>query len=93
LTRKSKPGSSFVPTAVLVRAVEWARHRLLRLHQRLLPAPAAMMEMIVGGWPAQAITTAAQLGVADALADGPLSIDELAARVDADSATRIGRSV
>jgi len=82
--------TNVVPPAGLVRAVEWARHRLLRLHQRLLPAPAAMMEMIVGGWPAHAITTAAQLGVADALGDGPLAIDELAARVGAD-ADALGR--
>jgi hypothetical protein len=45
----------------------------------------AMMEMIVAGWPAQAITAAAQLGIADALADGPLPLDELASRVGADS--------
>jgi C-methyltransferase len=84
-----------VPPARLVRAVEWTRHRLLRLHQRLAPAPAAMLEMIVGGWPAQAITTAAQLGVADALADGPLPIDELAARVgaDADALRRLLRAL
>ena len=79
-----------VPPAWVARAVERTRHRLLRLHLRLLPAPAAMMEMIVGGWPAQAITTAAQLGVADALGDGPLAIDELAARVGAD-ADALGR--
>ena len=41
-----------------------------------------MMEMIVAGLPAQAITAAAELGIADALADGPLPIDELAARVE-----------
>jgi uncharacterized protein YjiS (DUF1127 family) len=41
--------------------------------------------MILAGWTSQAITVAAQLGVADALADGPLPIDELAARVDADA--------
>ena len=33
----------------------------------------------------QAITVAAEFGVADALADGPLTIDELAAKVGADS--------
>jgi DNA-binding transcriptional ArsR family regulator len=43
-----------------------------------------MIEMILAGWTSQAITVAAQLGVADALADGPLTIDELAGRVDAD---------
>jgi C-methyltransferase len=44
-----------------------------------------MIEMILPGWTSQAITVAAQLGVADAVADGPLPIDELAARVDADA--------
>lgn len=78
------PRNAMVPPAGLARAVEWLRHHLLLLHQRMLPAPMAMMELVVSGWPAQAITTAAQLGIADALADGPLPIDELAARVDAD---------
>lgn len=43
-----------------------------------------MLEMILGAWVAQGITVAAQLGVADALADGPLPADELARRVNAD---------
>ncbi len=43
------------------------------------------MEMIIASWTSQAITVAAELGVADALADGPLPIDELAAKVGADS--------
>ena len=74
-----------VPPAKLARVIEWTRHHLYRLHQRLVPAPAAMMEMIIATWTSQAITVAAQLGVADALANGPLTIDELAARVDADA--------
>lgn len=84
-----------VPPAGLGRAVQWTRHHLVRLHQRLLPAPMAMMELIVSGWPAQAITTAAQLGIADALADGPLPLDELAARVnaDADALSRLLRAL
>jgi O-methyltransferase domain/Dimerisation domain len=43
-----------------------------------------MQELIVGAWISQAITTAADLGVADALAGGPLPIDELASKVGAD---------
>jgi C-methyltransferase len=73
-----------VPPAKVARLVEWIRHHLYRFHQRLTPAPAAMIEMILAGWTSQAITVAAQLGVADALSDGPLPIDELAARVNAD---------
>jgi C-methyltransferase len=74
-----------VPPAKLARVVERVRHHLYRLHQQLTPAPAAMIEMILAGWTSQAITVAAQLGVADALADGPLPIDELAVRVEADA--------
>jgi C-methyltransferase len=79
-----------VPPAKLARVVEWIRHHLYRLHQRLAPAPAAMMEMILATWTSQAITVAAQLGVADALANGPLPIDELADRVGA-NADALGR--
>jgi hypothetical protein len=53
------------------------------------------MEMIIATWTSQAITVAAQLGVADALADGPLPIDELAERVgaDADALSRLLRAL
>jgi DNA-binding Lrp family transcriptional regulator len=75
--------------------VERIRHLLLRLHQRLVPAPAAMMEMIVATWISQSITAAAQLGIADALADGPLPVAELASRVgaDADALNRLLRAL
>src|ERR1700761_7940137 len=74
-----------VPPATAARVVEWVRHHLYRLNQRLMPAPATMMEMIIGTWVSQAISVAADLGVADTLADGPLTIDELSAKVGADS--------
>ena len=48
------------------------------------------MEMIIATWMSQAITVAAELGVADALADRPMTIDELAAAVGAD-ADALGR--
>ena len=77
-------GSTKVPPAKAARVVERARHHLNRLQQRMVPPHAAMMDMITGAWTAQAIATVADLGVADALAQGPLSADELAAAVDAD---------
>src|ERR1700757_3156576 len=84
-----------VPPAKLARVVEWIRHYLYRLHQRLTPAPAAMMERIVATWMSRAITVAAHLGVADALTDGPLPIEELAVRVgaDADALRRLLRAL
>jgi DNA-binding transcriptional ArsR family regulator len=48
------------------------------------------MDLIMGAWIAQALTAAADLRVADALAKGPLSVDELAAAVNADPDT-LGR--
>lgn len=46
-----------------------------------------MLELILGAWVAQGVTAAAQLGVADALASGPLRPDELARRVEANPDT------
>jgi C-methyltransferase len=73
-----------VPPAKLARVVERARHHLLRLHRRAVPAPLVMSELILGAWISQAITVAADLGIADAVAQAPLSLDALAAGVDAD---------
>ncbi|MGV9713757.1 methyltransferase [Gordonia sp. NPDC003424] len=74
-----------VPPPQLVRLLERGRHYLLWIHRRTAPPYAAMMEMIMNAWSAQAITAAVDLGVADALAGGPLRLDELARRVDADA--------
>jgi hypothetical protein len=77
--------SAKVPSAKVMRVVDRTRHHLDRLRQRMVPPQAAMMELIMGGWTAQAITVAADLGVADALAKGPRSPAELAAAVNADA--------
>lgn len=82
--------TSKVPPVKVARAVEQARHYLARLRQRSAPPPAVMMELILNAWVAQAIASAADLGVADALADGPLSGEQLAGRVGAD-ADALGR--
>jgi DNA-binding transcriptional ArsR family regulator len=81
---------SKLPPAPLVRAVEIVRQHVGQLYQRLVPPPAAMMEMVLNAWAAQAITAAADLGIADALADGPLPVEELASAVGAD-ADAVGR--
>jgi hypothetical protein len=48
-------------------------------------APAEVMhELILAAWISQGITAVAELGVADALAGGPLPINELAGKVGAD---------
>jgi C-methyltransferase len=79
----------------LVRALERVRHHLYRLHQKLVPPPVAMTELIMGHMASQAIAVAAELRLADALADGPLDGDELARRVGANPAalTRLMRAL
>lgn len=69
----------------LAHVVGFARHHVGRLHQRMAAPQDAMLEMITNAWVAQAITGAVDLGIADALVDGPLSADELAAAVNADA--------
>jgi hypothetical protein len=49
-----------------------------------VPPPVAMMGLITGYWVSQAVGAVAKLGVADRLADGPLTCDELAWEVGAD---------
>ena len=51
--------------------------------------------MITNAWAAQAITAAAELGIADALANGPLTAQELAAAIDAnpDTVSRLLRAL
>ncbi|GBG39398.1 methyltransferase [Mycobacterium montefiorense] len=73
------------PQTEVMQIVGIARHHLGRLHQRMVPPPAAMVELVMSAWAAQAITAVADLRIADALANGPLSADELADAVDADA--------
>jgi hypothetical protein len=87
--------SQKLPPAKLVRVVERVRHVLGRAHQRSAPAAAVIFEKVVGAWVAQGIAVAADLKVADALASGPLPIDELARRVGAnpDALARLLRAL
>jgi hypothetical protein len=73
-----------VPPAGVVRLIERVRHALNRMHQLSVPPPIAVLEKVLAAWTAQGIAVAAELKVADALADGPLAIDDLARRVGAD---------
>ena len=84
-----------VPPAKLARAVERFRYHLNRLNQRLVPPFGAIMELTLEAWVSQAVHAAAELGIADALAGGPLPLNELANRVgaDADALKRLMRAL
>lgn len=51
-----------------------------------LPAAARLRQLLTGARLSQSISVAASLGIADALADGPMSVDDLATALGCDSA-------
>ncbi|TLG12365.1 hydroxyneurosporene methyltransferase [Nocardia cyriacigeorgica] len=73
-----------LPPQGLVRVVERVRNVMATAHRRMVPGHVALLEMIAAGWLTQAIHAAAELGVADALADGPRDSTDLAKAVGAD---------
>jgi hypothetical protein len=60
-----------------------------------VPAPIAIAELLLGAWVSQAIQAAVKLGIADALAEGPLPLDDLADRAgaDPDAVSRLMRAL
>ncbi len=90
---KSPSSTPKLPPARAARAVERVRHHVGRLYLRLAPPPIAVIDIIFGAFLSQAISASAQLGIADALAAGPLTKEELAGRIgaDPDSVARLMR--
>ena len=72
-----------------------ARRRINSLADRLLPPQAALFDQTVGLARTQMIGTVAELGVADELATGPATAEELAGRlgVNADALHRVLRAL
>ncbi|MGW4248850.1 methyltransferase [Nocardia sp. NPDC004722] len=72
------------PPLPLIRAISWFRDNLSALHRRLVPGHIALLELSTIGYLTQATCAAAELGIADALADGPRHVADLARAVNAD---------
>ncbi|AEF41213.1 methyltransferase [Hoyosella subflava] len=70
-----------MPPARLVRVVNSVRGTLQKAAQRMVPAPVTLLELITGGWTAQALYVAAKFDIASVVADGPRTADEIAERV------------
>ncbi|MFI0901275.1 methyltransferase [Streptomyces sp. NPDC020983] len=89
------PVAQKMPPPRLVRLVERLREGVFRLHQRMMPPPVTMLEMITAGMVSQAVQVAATLGIADVLAEGPLTPEEIARQVgaDADGVRRLLRAL
>ncbi|MGF1428689.1 methyltransferase [Kitasatospora sp. LaBMicrA B282] len=83
---------SALPPPEVVRAAEKTRADLQKQVRELAPPPFALLELAMGSMITQALYVAAKLSVAEALADGPLPIEELAGKVGA-HAEALGRTL
>lgn len=63
------------------------RRRLKQLADRLVPPQIAMLDLGEGVGGVQVAATIAELGIADVLADGPMTAQQIAARLDCDAET------
>ncbi len=70
-----------VPPARVVRLVDAARTALQKVTRSMVPANVALLETAQGAWVSQALYVAAELGIADVLANGPKTADDVAAEV------------
>ncbi|MFI5775910.1 methyltransferase [Nocardia sp. NPDC051570] len=76
-------GRTLIPLLPVLTLLGRFRSALASVHRRTVPPPVALIEIVQAGFLAQILCAAAELGVADALADGPLTLEELAIRVGA----------
>jgi hypothetical protein len=83
------------PPLLVYRIVGAVRHFLIRIVRRLVPARVALFEQFVGVWFTQMVYVAARLKIADHLASGPKTAEELAAasQAHADSVARLMRAL
>ena len=73
-----------LPPARVVQAATAVRTTLQNLTRRMVPPEIGLLELASGFMATHAIYAAAKLGIADVLADGPLSADDVAAGVGSD---------
>jgi SAM-dependent methyltransferase len=72
------------PPAWLINGIGRVRAALDLASRSMVPAGVALFELSQGAWLTQALYVASRLGIADALRDGPLTSEQVAARVGAD---------
>ena len=70
-----------LPPARVVRAATAVRTALQTLTRRMVPPEVGLLELASGFMATHAVYAAAKLGIADVLANGPLSADDVAAEV------------
>ena len=75
---------SRLPPVTVVRAATAVRTALQALTRRMVPPEVGLLELASGFMATHAVYAAAKLGIADALAEGPLAADDVAAETGSD---------
>lgn len=83
--RTTTTHSPTIPPPALVRAVETVRTGLQRVRARMAPPFAGVLDLAMGYAVSHAVQAAARLAIADVFDDGPLSVERIAERIDADA--------
>lgn len=85
---------SSLPPARVARAATAVRSGLQRLTTRMVPAEVGVLELASGFMATHALYALSRLGIPDALADGPLTAEDVAARrgTDPDATYRLLRA-
>src|SRR5262245_53391312 len=83
------------PPVFVYRVVVAIRNFLIRIVRRLVPARVALFEQFSGIWITQMVYVAAKLEIADLLATGPRTAEELAvaSKADRDALARVMRAL
>lgn len=77
---KNDPDLPSYPPLLFVKITEKIRRFFLRMNRRFTHPNVVMWEMTHNMWLASGISVAAELGLADLLKDGPMSVEDLATR-------------
>jgi hypothetical protein len=75
------------PPSWLINGIGRIRAGLGLLHRSAVPPKVALLEIAQGAWLSQAMYVATKLGIADVLASGPLSAEQVAGKVGSDAST------
>ncbi len=87
--------ASKLPPVRIARAFDSFRRTLRRVERKLAPPSVCILDAMTSAWVAQGVYTVTKFGVADALRDGPLTAETIAARVGvhADALNRLLRAL
>ena len=84
-----------IPPMRVAQSMDMVRGVIGKVHQKMVPAPVALFEIITNMWMAQALSVAAELGIADLMGNKVMAAVDIAKRLgcNEDSVYRLMRAL